>query len=286
MSWHPNDLVTDADLRDYEASILTSFGETTWHGKRTKALEDWLFPVLAGRGFDPFGLITRAEVATAYGHTGGVYTDVTALVRDAPPDDVNLATVFATPVSDALYVGSTRPFRGLFIRIDDAASSATAAMSVAYWNGAWTALQVADATTRTAGKTLSGGGSVTWVLPYDWTVRTVSSSERLYWVKVTVSATPTGAQTGQIATIRASALRAAATFRTLELIFREAPIQEQGPWTAKADYYALQADAALQRALPLLGAEFDTDASGQVSEDESGQTSEEAGYGGWTLERA
>lgn len=286
MSWHPNDLVTDADLRDYEASILTSFGETTWLAKRTKALEDWLFPILAGRGFDPFRLITRAEVDVAYAHTGGTYTAVTSLVRDTPPDDVNLATVFTTPATDALYLGSTRPFRGVFVRIEDNPSTVASVLSVAYWAGTWTSLLVADGTQDVAGKTLSGGGSVTWLLPMDWTTRAVNNSTRLYWVKVTVSATPTGAKTGQIATIRASALRPPATFRTLELIFREAPIQEQGPWDAKADYYAAQANEALQRALPLVGAEFDSDASDQISETESGQTSDEATGGGWVLERA
>jgi hypothetical protein len=286
MSWHPNDLVTDADLRDYEASILTSFGETTWLAKRTKALEDWLFPILTGRGFDPFRLITRAEVDVAYGHTGSVYTDVTSKVRDTPPDDVDLATVFATPASDALYLGSSRPFRGVFVRIEDSPSTVSSGLSVAYWAGTWTPLLVADGTQDVAGKTLSGGGSVTWLLPMDWTTRAVNNSTRLYWVKVTVSATPTGAKTGQISTIRASALRPPATFRTLELIFREAPIQEQGPWDAKADYYAAQANEALQRALPLVGAEFDSDASDQISETESGQTSDEATGGGWVLERA
>lgn len=286
MSWHPNDLVSDADLRDYEASILTSFGETTWHGKRTKALEDWLFPILAGRGFDPYALITRVEAAQAFAVTGGVYSDVTAALRDTVADDLNLAAVFATAANDALYIGSAQPFRGLYVRIEDQVSSVAATVSVRYWNGAWTALQVSDATMRTADKTLSGGGSIGWVLPYDWAVRSVNGSARLYWAKVMVSATPTGARTGQLATIRASVLRAPAAFRTLELIFREAPIQDQGPWDAKADYYAKQADDALQRAFPLLGAEFDADTSDQVSQTEQGQTAEEAGYGGWTLERA
>ena len=141
-------------------------------------------------------------------------------------------------------------------------------------------------TIQTAGRTLSAGGSVSWLLPYDWSARSVNGSDRLYWARITVSATPTGAQAGQIGVIRSSALRAPATFRTLELIFREAPAGEDGPWTAKATYYAEQADVALQRALSIIGGEFDTDNSDQISETEAAQTPEEVGGGPWVLERA
>lgn len=286
MSWHPSDLVSDVDLRDYEEAIISSFGQTTWHGKRTKALEDWLFPILQGRGLDPFRLVTRAECDAVYSYTGSAYTDVTGATRDTSADDLNLATVFVTPGSDALYLGSTRPFRGLFLRLEDQVSTVSGVLSVAYWNGNWESVLLSDGTQQAAGKTLSGGGSVTWLTPYDWSVRSLNSSSRLYWVKVTTTATPSGAKAGQISTIRASVLRAPLTFRTLELIFREAPIAQDGPWEAKATYYAEQADLALQRALPLIGAEFDSDASDAISETESAQTAEEAGGGPWVMERA
>lgn len=286
MSWHPNDLVTDADLRDYEDSVLVSFGQTTWQGKRTKALEDWLFPILRGRGFDPFRLQTRAEADHVWGYTAATYTDYTDAVRDTTLDDLPVATVFATVGTDALFIGSAQPFRGLFWRLESAVSSVASVLSVAYWNGNWEPLTVADGTTQTAGKTLSAGGTVTWGLPYDWATRAVSTAATLYWVRVTLSATPTGATAGQVAVIRSSALRAPATFRTLALIFREAPASQDGPWLEKAQYYEQEADTALQRALALVGGEFDTDASGQVSETEAAQTTEEAGYRPWALERA
>lgn len=286
MSWHPNDLVTDLDLRDYEESVLTSFGQTTWLGKRTKALEDWLFPILKGRGFDPFTLVTRAECDAVYGYTSSAYTDVTGETTSTTADDVNLATVFATPASDALFVGSAQPFRGLHLKLEDTVSSAAGVLSVAYWNGNWEPLLVADTTIQVAGKTLSAGGTVTWLLPYDWNRRVVNGSASLYWAKVTVSAVPTGARVGQISAIRHSSLRAPATFRTLELIMREAPTGENGPWDEKARYYAEQADNALQRAMQIVGGEFDTDASGQISPTEAAQTPEEAGGGPWVLERA
>ena len=286
MSWHPNDLLTDADLVDYEAGILAHFGQTSWQAKRTKALEDWLFPILKGRGFDPYRLRTRLDCTRVWQYTGAAYTDVTAVVTDTTEDDLNLATVFTTAGTDALYIGSTIPFRGVFVRMQDAVSSAAGVLSVAYWNGHWESLAVADSTTQTAGKTFSAGGSVTWLLPADWMTRIVNGSTRLYWAKVTVSATPTAAKASQLAVIRASALRAPATYRTLQLIMAEAPTSSEGPWGEKAAFYREEADAALQRALLIIGGEFDTDASDQVSETEQAQTPEEVGGGPWVLERA
>lgn len=285
MSWHPNDLVTDADLRDYENAILDG-SQTSWQSKRTKALEDWLFPVLKSRGFDPYRLRTRLDPIAAFSYTASAYVDRSGVLQDTTEDDLNLATVFATPSSDALLIGSAQPFRGLFLRVQDSPSTAAGVMTVKYWNGAWTALQIADGTIGTAGKTLSRGGSVTWIVPVDWSVRAVNGSSRWYWAHVSVSAVPTGCVMGQASVIRASALRAPATFRTLELIFREAPTGSDGPWIEKAAYYKDEADQALSRALPIIGGEFDTDKSDQVSATEDAQTAEEAGGGPWTLERA
>lgn len=287
MSWSPADLVSDVDLRDYEESILKNFGPTTWQARRTKALEDWLFPILKEAGFDPYRLRTRAEPTLAYGYTSSVYSDLTSATKDTTADDVNLATVFATPSTDVLYLGSTRPFRGIFLRLLDTVSSAAGVLSVKYFNGNWEPLQVADATAQVAGKTLSSGGAVTWVLPVDWMTRAVNGSAALYWAKVTVSAVPTGAKAGQIGVIRSSALRAPVTFRTLQLIFREAPTGADGPWRDKAEFYKGEADAALQRALGTVAGEFDTDESDLISETEAAQTPEDAGgsAGGWLLER-
>jgi hypothetical protein len=75
MSWHPNDLVSDADLLAYEQTILTQFGQYEWEAKRKKALEDWLFPSLAAAGFDPYRLRTRYQAAQVWGYTSSAYTD-------------------------------------------------------------------------------------------------------------------------------------------------------------------------------------------------------------------
>lgn len=286
MSWLPGDLVTDADLEAYEAHILTRFGQVDWQLRRTKALEDWLFPILKGRGFDPYKLRTRYDVESALGFTASAYTDQTSATKDTTADDVNLAAIFATAGADALYIGSKQPFMGLFFRITDAVSTITSALTVAYWNGGWEPLLISDGTARTSGKTFSGGGSVTWAIPMDWSWRLVNSAGPYYWVKLTVSATPTGATATQIGALRSSMLRAPVTYRTLQLIFQEAPTSADGPWREKAQFYKEEADLALQRALPLIGGEFDTDDSDQVSEAESEQTAEESGGGPYTLERA
>jgi len=286
-SWAPADLVSDLDLQDYEADILVSFGQTNWIGKRTKALEDWLFPILKGRGFDPQRLRTRYECDQVYGFTGSAYTDVTSASRNSTDDDLNLATIFTTVNTDALYVGSVEPFRGLSLRLLDTVSSAAAVLSVAYWNGNWEALTIVDNTVQTPTKTLSAGGSVVWTLPVDWMTRPISTTTTpYYWVKVTISATPTGAKAGQIGVIRASCLRAPATFRTLQLIFQEAPTgQDAGTWVGKATFYATEAADALQRALQICGGEFDSDVSDLISTTETQQTAEEVSGGGWSLER-
>lgn len=287
MSWHPTDLVSDVDLQDYEQDILANFGPTSWQAKRTKALEDWLFPILKGRGFDPFRLITRAEVSAAFSSISGTFADVSGVLTSTSDNDLDLSAVFATVGTDALYLGATQPFRGLFVRMLDTVNAAASVLTVSYYNGVWQSLTIADGTVHASGKTCSGGGSVLWTLPVDWMRRVVHGSDPLYWVKLTVSATPTsGTAVGQIGVIRSSALRAPATFRTLELIFQEAPTGQDGPWLQKAEYYRTEADAALQRALPIVGGEFDTDGSDQLSEDEQAQTAEEAGGGPVVLERA
>ncbi len=287
MSWHPNDLLVDTDLTAYEATVLTRFGQSNWQARRTKVFEDWLFPILRTRGFDPDKLRTRYEVDTVFGYTGAAFTDYSGAAKDATVDDINLATVFTTPGTDALYIGSKSQFRGLYFDLLDAVSSAAGVMSVAYWNGNWESLTITDGTIQVAGKAFSAGGSVTWTLPTDWGIRAINSSDRnLYWAKVTVSAAPTGAKMGQVGVIRASALRPPVTLRTLQLIFREAATKTDGPWKEKADFYQQESEVALERALAICGGEFDTDESDLLNETEAEQTAGEAGgVSDFSLER-
>ncbi len=287
MSWFPNDLVSDVDLQTYEGAILTQFQKTDWQDKRGKALEDWIGPILRTQGYDIERLRTRYECDQVWGYTGSAYTDKTSAAKDTSTDDLNLATIFTTAATDALYIGSTKTFRGLSIRLLDAVSAVSAVLTVSYWADGWVNLAIKDDTSKVTGKAFSAGGAVSWRVPSGWVKRAISTSGSFYFVKVTISATPTGAKASQVGVIRRSALCAPATFRTLELIMREAPTGGSGPWSEKADYYKDEASQALQRALQIVGGEFETDdpPTDVLSPDEADQTVEEAG-GGWRMERA
>ena len=151
-------------------------------------------------------------------------------------------------------------------------------MTVETWQDTWKAMEVTDTTQLTIGKPMSKGGTVVWVCPENWVVRPINSSDPLYWVRLRLSAAPTGLRVGQISCIRRSILCAPATFRTLALIFREAPVSHKSPWLEKAEYYENEAQLAINRAWPLVGGEFDltTPVDDIVDADEAVQTSDEA----------
>lgn len=280
------DLCSDADLRAYEPTILTQFGRVEWADLRAKALSDWLWPLLEAEKFPVERFRTRYVADKVFGCTASTYTDKTDDAHDTDSDDLNLAAIFATVGTDALYVGSTKPFRGLSIRLSDSVSAVTSTMTVSLWTDAWESVSIQDGTSRTSGKTFSGGGAVTWRVPEGWVPRVLNGSDPLYWAKVTVSATPTGATAGQIGVIRDSRLSGPATLKTLELVFIAAPTTQDGPWERKAEQYGRMAQEAWERVKPTLGKEFDTGiVDDLVSPAEAAQTNEEVTQGGWTLER-
>jgi hypothetical protein len=286
MSWSPNDLVTDLDLEAYESTLRRDFGQVSFTEKRQAALEHWLWPRLAQAKFPAERFRTRYQPDAVYPYISGTFSDETADAKSQTVDDLNLAAIFATVGTDALYIGSTRPFRGLSVRLSDAVSAVTSTLTVSLWTDSWETVGVTDGTAKVAGKTFSGGGAVTWRVPDGWVVRSVNNSVPLYWAKLTVSATPTAATAGQIGVIRRSLLAGPATYRTLCLIMREAPTQQDGPWMPKAEWYEAQADRTLDLVIPSLGGEFDTLIEDDViSESETAQTTAEVTQGGWSLER-
>lgn len=287
MSWFPNDLVTDQDLVAYESEVLTRFGQVSWETRRLKAIEDWLGPILRGQGYQIEHLRTRHEADQVWGFTGGAYSNLTGAAANTTADDLDLAAILATPATDAIFIGSTQQFRGLSVRMLETVSAQAGTLTVSYWNDAWTALTVTDGTEKTEGTPFSGGGSMTWRVPSDWVKRSVNDSDRLYWVRLQLSATPTPGTAGQIGVIRRSLLCAPVTFRTLTLIMREAPTGGTGPWTEKALWYETEADAALQRALPHLAGEFDTDGDDLINVDEEADNPSGGpiGSAGYRLER-
>jgi len=287
VSWVPNDLVTDQDLRSYESTILSQFHKTDWEDKRAKALEDWLLPILRTQGFDPDKWRIRYEADAVLADISGAFSDKKSDATDRDTDDVNLAAVFATAGTDALYLGSTRQFRGLSVRMHAGVSAVAALLTVSYWNDAWTPLTIVDGTQKAVGKSFSGGGAVTWRPPSGWVTRKINDSQDYYFVKLTMSATPTAATAGQIGVIRRSVFCAPVALRTLTLIMREAPSGGDGPWREKAEWYDAQASDALQRALQICGGEFETDDPGTdlISPTEAAQTTAEVSRMPYRMER-
>lgn len=287
MSWAPNDLVTDADLVAYETSILTQFKRVDWQDRRQKALEDWLYPLLVARGYAPHRLRTRYQPDQVWSYTASVYTDRTAAASDQAVNDVPLASAFATPASDYLYVGSVVPFRGLSVRLTDQVSATSSVLAVAQWDDAWKTLAATDGTQAVSGRVFSGGGSITWKFLPGWVTRTINGSDHLYWIRLGVSATLTASTAAaQMSCIRRSLLCAPVTLRTLELIFREAPTSQEGQWQAKAEFYAVEAEKAFERAADHIGGEFDTITEDDaIDADEATQTAAEARATEFTWER-
>ena len=279
MSWHPSDLMTDQDLVAYERDILTRFNVQDWQARRQKAMEDWLWPSLRSNGFAPERFRTRHQPDAAFGSTSSVFTDISSAVKNTTTDDLNLATTLAAS-SDAIYIGSSQPFRGLSVRMLDAVSTAATTLTVELWCDTWKSVQATDGTQLTVGKPFSRGGAITWTVPAEWVVRTLNSgSTPYYWARVRLSAVPTSAKCGQISVIRRSVLTGPLTYKTLAMIFREAPMAQDGPWADRATYYETESALALERAYKLVGGEFDADdpVDDVLDSDDEAQTRDDAG---------
>lgn len=278
MSWAPNDLLTDADLIAYERDILTRFNVTDWRERRAKTLEDWLWPQLRTNGFAPERFRTRFTPHVAFGFTSSVYTDVTEAVTNTTTDDLNLATTLAAG-TDALVIGSDRQFRGVSVRMLDAVSAVANTLTVEVWMDGWRVVPASDAT-AVGGVSFARGGAITWRVPDEWVVRTLSTTATpYYYARLRLSAAPTGAKVGQVSVIRRSVLAGPVAFRTLAAIFREAPMAQDGPWQDRAAFYEQEAALALQRAFALVGGEFDADVptDDTLDRDDEAQTREAAG---------
>lgn len=274
--WFPNDVVYDSDLEAYEQTILTQFGQADWQTKRVKALEDWAFPALAKAGYVPERLRTRHAPAKVWGLTGGVYTDYTAAATTPNAATIPLATVFSTPATDHLLIGSPLQFRGLSIRMLDQVSNINGTLTVQVWADAWEQVNPLNETQFLNNKPFSRGGDVRWEMPGNWVTRTINGSAPLYWARITLTSTPAGAFAGQIGCIRGTALTGPVTLRTLGLIFREAQTLQGGPWEDKANAYLADAERALEGAMLLVSREFDTlTVDDQIDPSEAAQTTGE-----------
>lgn len=284
MAWAPNDLVSDVDLIAYERTILTQFAALDWHSRRQKALEDWLFPLLEGRGFAPDRLRTRLVPTSAASTVSSVTTDVTSTV--ATEDGITLSSAFAAS-TDYLYIGHSEMFRGLSVRVTDAPNAVAGSLLLTLWTDRWQSPADVRNGAQAGNAPFAKGGAITWTMPESLVRRTINGTSA-YWARLAVSATPTsGSKLGPVSVIRRSRLCAPVTFRTLALIFREAPTGQDGPWREKADWYEQEAERSWARVASTIGGEFDTDNDDVISVTESGQTADAAtGRSGFVWERA
>ncbi len=282
MSWAPGDLVSDADLVAYERTILTQFQASDWQARRQKALEDWLFPLLEMRGFDPQRWRTRYVATAVVSSTSSVLTDRTAAA--ASSEGLALAPILAAS-SDWIAFGYKDAFRGLSIRQLEQPNATAASLTVQVWTGAWQAPEELLNDTLVGAVSLAKGGSLTWTVP-ESLVQRVLNGVTGYWARIKMSAAPAACVIGPVAVVKRSRLCAPVTVKTLALIFREAPIAQDGPWQEKADYYERAADAAWLRVADQIGSEFDMDKDDVINASEEDQTAAEASGGGWRWERA
>jgi hypothetical protein len=120
---------------------------------------------------------------------GANYTDYSAAVIDnnvATYADIDALNTLAQ--QDWVVIGGPVPFIGAALAMTANVNTNVSAMTIEYWNGAWTALtNLVDGTIAVATKTLSGSGQITWTLPADWISSTINGITA-YYMRFTVSA--------------------------------------------------------------------------------------------------
>lgn len=141
------------------------------------------------RGKVPTATLWDGQVGFAFqAKTGGtVFTDFSAAANNATANDVTLFDATAQ-LNDAFYFGENFSTSGVFntllINVGTVMSGFTGTMVWEYWNGAWVALTVTDATSFF---TVSGSNYVTFTTPGDMAATTVNAQNR-YWIRVRISA--------------------------------------------------------------------------------------------------
>jgi hypothetical protein len=276
--WTPADLLTDLDLLAIDRLCLSDFNVTSLADKRRAAM-DWLAPRVEQAGYKLWQHAVRKAPDAVFGYTGYAYTDFTSAALDTTDADLALSSVVLAPATDALYVGSRDPFKGLYVGIADRVNTNSTLLDVSVWTGKWTTVtSLIDGTQATARKSCSGGGMVTWQPPDTWTKRSVNNS-LLYWGKVTFSSSLSpAAAAGQLTPIAASRLTFPAAHYALGLLYQESYGSQRGQWLEKADKMFAAAEGGLAVALPLIADEFDVTADGVVSREEVSSVTPNTAY--------
>jgi hypothetical protein len=198
---------------------------------------------------------------------------VTSAARNDTPDDIDLSTVFTTPGTDALYVGTAWGFSGLHVGMTGTKNATTSALTAKYYGPAgWTSLSAADGTSVTA-KTFARAGRVTWIEPTDWQrVRLAGTGEEFFWIELTVSATLTsGTSVVQLLGVRApDGLKRCAAYLTLGHIYNGLAAASPGEerWRLQSDKYFQMARDLYAGLKQSSGLWIDVNTSGSISDGE------------------
>lgn len=252
------DVLSELDILAYDSEVLTTFGATTsavsanLDNKRRVAVDDWLYNGLIRRGYSPEKHSVRFAPDQVWGYTGGTYTDLTDAAKDNTASDINPNTVLASAGTDALYVGMSQPFAGLWVTILDTPNINTlTGLQAAYWNGGqWSNVNsLVDGTSAVSSLALSGGGRVSWQMPTTWQPRPLNGEDWRFWVKLTTTRQPSAAtRLTHLLPIRRSRLTAPAAIKALSLLYAESWGVQNGQWREKSDEYAKMADLMLEAA--------------------------------------
>jgi hypothetical protein len=193
VGWSALTLCTDADLGSLEpAATNGQWKNVTWPNQRAEAKRDLKiklevdFPQIP----DVADRVKDTHIAEAlYGYTGGVYTDISSPAATiSTENDVNLSSIFVTPASDRIYLGSLGEFDGIYVRQLDRLNAVASTLTVKYSGPTgWTALTALNGTASTTA-TFAKSGRITWTVPSNWERRTLVTADPMFWIELSVSA--------------------------------------------------------------------------------------------------
>ncbi len=129
---------------------------------------------------------------------GSTYTDL----ESARDGDLATNEAITLASTDYLIVGCNEQFNIATLDFE-AFNSNAATLTAQYYNGAtWATLTIVDNTTS-GGKTFAQDGTVTFTIPYDWSVFAVNNTNA-YYIRLKVSASTSAVQLNEITVRRAN----------------------------------------------------------------------------------
>jgi hypothetical protein len=164
-----------------------------------------LYTMMGGvlRAYDSSDIARAVGVGSvfAYVNIGGTYTDVTT---NASTANTAYTGSFCAAASDAIFIGSTTPFKRIkFTKGAGGTYAGTAgALVVKYYNGAsFSTISASDVSdgTLVAGNTLAADGTIRFPAPSDWAKGGGGSlSGTMYYIKLTTTLVPSPAPSADL----------------------------------------------------------------------------------------